>query len=381
MTRREIEGLESVTVLVIPHSTNNHGSRFDLSCSMDHFQRALNQLVAQNPLDQDLSYKVFTEILEGKLDASQIGAILALLAAHHSTSEELTGAARAMRDQVTRVGSAADDGSILLDTCGTGGAPKTFNVSTAAAIILAAVECPADSGVSRIRVAKHGNRSRTGRGSAEVLMTLGVNVDASVEQQSKCLDEAGVCFCFAVNHHPAIKHAMPTRRALPIPTIFNAIGPLTNPAGADHQLIGVYKDELVLPMAQTLLNLGVNRAMVAHSTDGLDELSTTAPTRIIHARNGSLAEEIIDATNLGLHRACVEDVRARDVQHSAEIIRSIVNNEPSAFTDMALLTVAGGLVVAGVCEDFASGLELGKKALSSGGAQETLDALIALSNQ
>lgn len=348
---------------------------------MDHFQHALNELLAQNPLNQDLSYGVFTEILEGKLDASQIGAILALLATHHSTSDELTGAARAMRDQVTQVESSSSDGSILLDTCGTGGAPKTFNVSTAAAIVLAAVETPSDSAISRIRVAKHGNRSRTGRGSAEVLLALGVNVDASVEQQSRCLDEAGVCFCFAVNHHPAIKHAMPTRRALPIPTIFNAIGPLTNPAGADHQLIGVYKEELLHPMAQSLLDLGVTRAMVVHSTDGLDELSITAPTRVVHARNGSIDEERIDATDYGLHRAPIDEVRARDVEHSAEIIRSIVKNEASAFADMTLLTVAGGLVVAGVSEDFAHGLELGKRALSSGGARETLDALVSLSNK
>ncbi|MBO6512843.1 MAG: anthranilate phosphoribosyltransferase [Phycisphaerales bacterium] len=348
---------------------------------MDHFQQALGTLLDHKSLDQDLSYGVFREILEGSLDGSQIGAILALLATHHSTSDELTGAARAMRDDVTKVHASSDDDSVLLDTCGTGGAPKTFNVSTAAAIILAAVQCPPSSGIARIRVAKHGNRSRTGRGSAEVLIALGVNVDASVDQQSKCLDEAGVCFCFAVNHHPAIKHAMPTRRALPIPTIFNAIGPLTNPAGADHQLIGVYKNELVEPMTQTLLNLGVKRAMVVHSTDGLDELSTTAPTRIMHAHNGTLSEETIDATQLGLQRVSQEEVRARDEHHSAEIIRSIVSNEPSAFADMALLTVAGGLVVAGACEDFASGLSLGKEALANGRAQETLDALVTLSNQ
>lgn len=347
---------------------------------MDHFPHAMATLLTHEPLDRATSHGLFTDMLEGRLDASQTGAILALLAMHDLTDDELTGAAQAMREQVTRVEYTRHPGSVLLDTCGTGGAPKTFNVSTAAAIILAGVTPPSSCGVERLQVAKHGNRSRTGRGSAEVLIALGVNVDASVECQSKCLDEAGVCFCFAVNHHPAIKHAMPTRKSLGVPTIFNAIGPLTNPAGADYQLIGVYKDELVVPMAQTLLNLGTKRAMVVHSTDGLDELSTTAPTRIVHASNGQLAEETIDATDLGLQRVTIEQVRANDVEHSAQIIQSIVDNEKSAFADMALLTVAGGLIVAGVCDGFGEGLELGHEAISSGKAKSALDALVAISN-
>jgi len=347
---------------------------------MDHFQRTMSHLLAHETLNRATSHGLFSDILEGKLDGSQIGAVLALLAMHDSTSDELTGAAQAMREQVTRVEYPRHPGSVLIDTCGTGGAPKTFNVSTAAAIILAGVTPPSSCGVQRLQVAKHGNRSRTGRGSAEVLIALGVNVDASVETQAECLDEAGVCFCFAVNHHPAIKHAMPTRRALGVPTIFNAIGPLTNPAGADYQHIGVYKDELVVPMAQTLLNLGIKRAMVVHSTDGLDELSTTAPTRVVHAVDGRLAEEIVDATKFGLERVTVDQVRANDVEHSAQIIQSILDNKESAFADMALLTVAGGLVVAGACDGFGEGLELGREALSSGKARSALDALVTISN-
>jgi anthranilate phosphoribosyltransferase len=347
---------------------------------MEHFQHAMNQLLDKHTLDRETSKGVFTEILEGKLNDSQIGAVLTGLAMHHPTSDELTGAAEAMREQVTRVDYTRQPGSVLVDTCGTGGAPKTFNVSTAAAIILAGVQPPAQCGVSRIQVAKHGNRSRTGRGSAEVLIALGVNVDAPVEIQSKCLDDAGVCFCFAVNHHPAIKHAMPTRKSLGFPTIFNAIGPLTNPASADCQLIGVYKDELVQPMAQTLLNLGTKRSMVVHSTDGLDELSTTASCKIMHAHDGKLTEELIDATKLGFNPALIEEVRAQDVEHSAQIIRSIVSNEKSAFADMALLTVAGGLIVSGVCSSFEEGIELGRNAIDSGSAQNALDSLIAISN-
>ncbi len=348
---------------------------------MEHFQHAMNQLLDAQTLDRDTSRGVFTDILEGKLNDSQIGAVLTGLAMHHPTSDELTGAAQAMREQVTRVDYAREPGSVLVDTCGTGGAPKTFNVSTAAAIVLAGVTPHTQSPITRIQVAKHGNRSRTGRGSAEVLIALGVNVDASVETQSKCLSEAGVCFCFAVNHHPAIKHAMPTRRSLAFPTLFNAIGPLTNPAGADCQLIGVYKDELVEPMAQALLNLGTKRSMVVHSTDGLDELSTTAPCRVIHAADGQLREEIIDATQLGLSNASIDDVRANDVEHSAQIVRSIVDNEQSLFAEMTLLTVAGGLIVAGVCDEFSQGIELGRASLASGNARKALESLVSISNQ
>jgi len=348
---------------------------------MDHFQHAMSQLLDGQPLDQSTSHGVFTDILEGRLNDAQIGAVLALLATHDATAAELTGAARGMRQQVTPVGYPLSPRSVLIDTCGTGGAPKTFNVSTAAAIILAGVTPPDACGIERVQVAKHGNRSRTGRGSAEVLMALGVQVDASVETQAKCLDLAGVCFCFAVNHHPAIKHAMPARKSLGVPTIFNAIGPLTNPAGAGHQLIGVYKDELVLPMAQTLLNLGTTRAMVVHSTDGLDELSITAPSRVVHVADGQLREEMVDAVELGIERVSIDTVRADDVEHSAQILRSIVDNEPSAFAEMALLTVAGGLVVAGAADGFGEGIELGRAAIASGSARAALDALVSISNQ
>ena len=347
---------------------------------MDHFARTMKTLLSHQSLEQCAAYGLFTELFEGKLNDSQIGGALSLLAMHHPTSEELTGAARAMRERVTPVDYRRAKGSILIDTCGTGGAPKTFNVSTIAAMILAGVQTPSGTSIERIQVAKHGNRSRTGRGSAEVLMQLGVNVDANTEVQARCLDEAGLCFCFAVNHHPAIKHAMPTRHSLGFPTIFNAIGPLTNPAGADCQLIGVYKDELVEPMAQTLVNLGTKRAMVVHSSDGLDELSTTAPTRAVLVSNGTLSEKTIDATDFGLERASIEQLRARDVEHSAVIAESILNNQPSAYLDMALLTVAGGLVAGGVCEGFGAGIELGREALSSGRARDALDALITLSN-
>jgi len=341
--------------------------------------QSLSQLLSQEPLNEPQSNELFLALLKGELDDPQIGGLLSLIQTMPPNASTLTGAARAMRSHVESVNYELDPGTSLIDTCGTGGAPKTFNVSTAAAIIAASVEPAADSEVSRIVVAKHGNRSRTGRGSAEVLMTLGVNVDASTEIQAQCLKEAGVCFCFAIHHHPAMKHAMGPRRSLGFPTIFNALGPLTNPAGADRQLIGVYDNALVEPMAQTLANLGVKRAMVVHALDGLDELTTTAPTRVLHVLGTSLHEETIDAAHFGLERSTLQDLQATCVEHSAQIIRDVVDGKLSPFADMAILTTAGALIVAGVCNSFETGILLARETIQTGKAKTTLDQLIEVS--
>lgn len=336
-------------------------------------------LVAGRPLDEATSERVFLSLLRGDLDEAQIGGLLALIQTLPPDAGTLTGAARAMRAHVQRVPYQLRPGEALLDTCGTGGAPKSFNVSTAAAIVGASVVPPDESPVSRVVVAKHGNRSRTGRGSAEVLQALGVHVDATPERQARCLDEAGVCFCFAIHHHPAMKHAVGPRRSLGIPTIFNALGPLTNPAGADRQLIGVYDNALVEPIARTLAKLGAARAMVVHSADGLDELSTTAPTRIVHVRDGSLHEETIDATDLGLPRATLGQLQAESVEHSAQIIRDIFTGEQSPYRDMVVLSAGAAIVVGGVCDRLETGIELAAHAIDSGASKATLDRLIGVS--
>lgn len=340
----------------------------------------LRSLIAGEPLDEQTSERVFLALLNGQLDDAQIGALLGLIQRIPPNAPTLTGAARAMRAHVQRVPYTPKADESLLDTCGTGGAPKSFNVSTAAAIVAAAVTPPADSGVSRIVVAKHGNRSRTGRGSAEVLATLGVQVDATPEQQARCLEHAGACFCFAIHHHPAMKHAMGPRRSLGVPTIFNALGPLTNPAGADRQLIGVYDNALVEPMAKTLANLGATRAMVVHSLDGLDELTTTAPTRIMHVRNDETHEETIDATDLGFSRVTLQQLQASSVEHSAQIIRDIFSGNPSPYRDIVVLSAGAALVVAGVCDDLATGISLAQEAIDRGDTQTTLDRLIEVSH-
>ncbi|MCA9287057.1 MAG: anthranilate phosphoribosyltransferase, partial [Phycisphaerales bacterium] len=242
------------------------------------------------PLSEPDAEFLFDSMFGGQLDQAQIAGVLALMAARGPTPDEVVGAARAMRRHVTPIPARHPES--IIDTCGTGGAPKTFNVSTAAAIVAAGAGA---------RVAKHGNRSRTGRGSAEVLAALGVNVDASPEVQARCLDEAGVCFCFAIHHHPATRHATPVRKALKFPTIFNVLGPLTNPARASRQVIGVYDEGLVPLMAQALARLGCVRAMVAHSRDGLDEVSITAPTLVATVADGRLSMDELDPRPLVPH--------------------------------------------------------------------------------
>ena len=366
------DGQSKVLFLVLRSDMPENADPLDLTS-------VFRSLLASQALDETTSERVFLSLLSGELDEAQIGALLTLIQSLEPNAQTLTGAARAMRAHVERVPYTLQTGEALLDTCGTGGAPKSFNVSTAAAIVAASVTPCSDSPVRRVVVAKHGNRSRTGRGSAEVLQTLGVHVDASPEQQARCLQESGVCFCFAIHHHPAMKHAMGPRRSLGFPTIFNALGPLTNPAGADRQLIGVYDNALVEPMARTLANLGATRAMIVHSTDGLDELSTTAPTRIMHVRDGTLHEEMIDAVDLGLPRATLDQLQASSVEHSAEIIRDIFAGTPSPYSDMVTLSAGAAIVVAGVCDDLSSGIELAREAIVSGKTKATLDRLIEVS--
>lgn len=376
-----MQGLKEIGCSPLDHTNHATLDPMDAAQSQQIIQSALKSLLKRTSMDAKTSEQVFLALLNGYLDDAQIGSLLTLIQTLPPSADTITGAARAMRSHVQRVEYTPKPREVLIDTCGTGGAPKSFNVSTAAAIIAAGARLPDDSPVSRVVVAKHGNRSRTGRGSAEVLMTLGVKVDASNEIQSRCLDRVGVCFCFAIHHHPAMKYAMGPRKALGFPTIFNALGPLTNPAGADHQLIGVYDNALVEPIAQTLINLGATRAMVVHAFDGLDELTTTAPTRIMHVSDGQVRDEQLDAIDLGLPRASLADLQATSVEHSAQIIRDILDGQSSPFADMVVLTVAGALLVAGACEDFASGIDLARRTIESGDAKRTLDQLIQVSHE
>jgi anthranilate phosphoribosyltransferase len=331
---------------------------------------ALAILLRGEPLDASTARGAFRSIMSGSAHEAEIAALLALLATRLPTVEELVGAAGAMRERVDPVPTALP-GERLLDTAGTGGAPKTFNVSTAAAIVAAAAGA---------KVAKHGNRSRTGRGSAEVLTALGVNVDASRVIQARCLDELGICFCFAIHHHPAAKHAMPVRKALAFPTIFNLLGPLTNPAGARRQLMGVYDRRFVRPIAEALAKLGAVRALVVHSEDGLDELSLGARTLVADVEQGAVREYFVDPRRLGLLQASSESLAARDLDHAAHLVRGVLSGEVRGpHREMTLLSAAAALVAGGVAGDLEEGIALAGAAIESGQSRRTLERLAELS--
>ncbi len=331
----------------------------------------LRILLSRGDLTADETRAAFSAMMSGEVSHAEMGALLGMLALRVPTPEELLGAAQVMREHVARV-PAASDPETLVDTCGTGGAPKTFNVSTAAAIVAAACG---------VKVAKHGNRSRTGRGSAEVLKALGVNVDADLETEARCIDQAGLCFCFAIHHHPATKHVMPVRLALGVPTIFNLLGPLTNPAGAKRQVLGVYDQRFLEPMALALRALGTTRAMVVHSQDGLDELSISAPTEIVHVVQGELHVEKITPEDVGLARSPIEQVMAKDLTHATQLVRDILSRkEQGAPRDMTLLNAAAALRVAEKAADWRQAIDLARGALDSGQAEAKLEALITTSN-
>lgn len=328
-------------------------------------------LLGGGTLSAEESAAAFEEMMMGRVHHGEIGAFLSLLATRTPDHEEILGAAQVMRHHVETITTSIDSREIV-DTAGTGGAPKTFNVSTAASIVAAAAGA---------RVAKHGNRSRTGRGSAEVLQALGVNVDAGRERQERCLEEVGICFCFAIHHHPATRHVMPVRLALGFPTIFNLLGPLTNPAGAGRQILGVYEDRFVEPVARALVALDTHRSIVLHSLDGLDECSISAPTRFVHIEHGRMREEMVDPAALGLDIAPREDVEASDLPHAVSMIQDILSSRDTGpARDMVLLNAAATLLVSGHAPSMEEGLALSREMIDSGAARNVLEQLAACSS-
>ncbi len=351
---------------------------FSAMPDQDFVQIVLQTLVSGGSLDASTADDLFERLLSGGLDDAQIGAVLSIIATRRTTPAELLGAARVMRRHVTPVPIEPGPGESLIDTCGTGGAAKTFNISTMAALVAAAAEPAKDSGVTRVLVAKHGNRSRTGRGSAEVLAQLGVHVDAGPDVQAACLREVGVCFCFAIHHHPAMRHAAGPRRSLGFPTIFNLLGPLTNPAGAKRQMIGVYRPEKVGVVAQALQALG-STGVVLHSRDGMDEVSTDAPTDAAWVSATGLRVESIDPKRFGVRGAPPAALAARDVSHAAELARGAIDGSSPAHSDAVALNAGLALVVAGAAGSIADGLERARAAIKSGAAVEKLEALAKVS--
>ncbi len=332
---------------------------------------ALRHLAAGASLSYEDTVTAFTSMMRGRAHPAEMGALLALLATRVPTAEELAGAASVMRLHCDPVPTSLPREAIL-DTAGTGGAPKTFNVGTASAIVAAA--CGA-------RVAKAGNKSRTGRGSAEVLEALGVNINATRDVQRTCLEQVGVCFCYAVQHHPAAKHAMPVRKILGFPTIFNLLGPLTNPAGAGRQLMGVYGRQFVEPVANAMIRLGTRRALVIHSLDGLDEISTGSDTIMVSVRDGQLERGLFHPEDVGVSRSNPLASVPASAAESAEWIGELLDGSMHGTArDMLVVNSAAALVAADHARDMRHGVDLAREAISSGAAAATLDRLVAVSN-
>jgi anthranilate phosphoribosyltransferase len=327
----------------------------------------LLKLCRREDLTRDEAAEAFERIMSGQASDAEIGGLLVGLAAKGSTVEELVGAASIMRRHVIPVDTDGID--VVLDTCGTGGDVKgTFNVSTAAALIA--------SGAG-VKVVKHGNRSASSKsGSADVLEQLGVRIDLAPRQMRPCLDTAGLCFAFARSHHPAMKHVAPARTALGIPTIFNLLGPLTNPGRARHQLLGVFSPELTDRLATVLRELGSEHAWVVHAEDGLDELSTLGPTRVSELRDRHVRTWTLDPRSLGIDYARLSDLQVDAAEASAGMIRGILEGKKGPPRDIAALNAAGALVVAGATPDLPTAYARAVHAIDSGRARHALEQLV-----
>jgi anthranilate phosphoribosyltransferase len=335
------------------------------------FRDVLLKLCRTQDLSREEAHDAFAFVMSGEASDSQIAGLLVGLAAKGSTVDELVGAASVMREKAVRL-ACNDDGEVILDTCGTGGDIKgTFNISTAAAIITAA---------AGVRVVKHGNRSASSKaGSADVLEKLGVHLELTPDQLRKCVGSANICFAFARVHHPIMKNVAHVRTSLGIPTIFNMLAPLMNPARARHQLLGVFSPELTERLALVLRELDSRRAWVVHAEDGLDELSTMSPTRISELKDGQVKTWQLDSRSLGLSTPALTDLQVSTVDQAAHAIHRIVDGEKGPMRDIAALNAAGALVISEKCPDLKSGLALAMQAIDSGAARRTLDALVAAS--
>ncbi|HDZ20166.1 hypothetical protein LCGC14_0017230 [marine sediment metagenome] len=343
----------------------------------DAFNALLKHVIDGNDLTREQTHDLFGRLMDGQLGEPQIAGLLVALAAKGESVDEITGAAMAMRDHMVRIDTGGAD---VVDTCGTGGTGlRTFNISTAAALVCAGAGA---------KVAKHGNRTTTrASGSADVLAALGVNLDAAPEAVARCLAEANVCFCFAVRCHPAMKYAAGVRKALAVRTIFNVLGPLTNPAGAKRQVMGVFDAELTETIAHVHASLGSQRAMILHAEDGLDEVSITSPTKISELKDGKVVTRVVQPEDFGLRRAAIDDLLVESPEESAAIIGGILAGkgdtgagDQAAARNIVLLNAAAALTVADKADTIAAAIPLAAGAIDSGAAQAALDKLVEISN-
>ena len=332
----------------------------------DVVSRAIDAVCAGDHLTADHASAVLAEIMEGRADPVQTGAFLIALRAKGETVPELVGLARTMRSLASPVPTARED---LVDTCGTGGGPSTFNVSTTAALVAAGAGCA---------VAKHGNRSNTSKcGSADVLEALGVNVEIDPAQVGRCIDEVGFGFMFAPKHHAAMAHVVPARKALGVRTIFNFLGPLTNPAGANRQLLGVADRHYQETIAEALVGLGSIRALVVSAEDGLDELSLATRTRVIEVADGRTSEWFVEPGQFGLAPAGLDAVAGGTPAENAATIRRVLAGEAGPERDLTLLNAAAAIYVGGLAPDLEQGAIEAAEAIDSGAAGNVLERLVA----
>lgn len=329
----------------------------------------IDKLGRREDLTMEESAGAMEIVMRGQAAPAQLGGFLVALAMKGERAPELVGFARTMRAHAVRLPTTHVD---TIDTCGTGGdGSQSFNVSTAAAIVLAACD---------VRVAKHGNRAVSSRcGSADVLEALGVQVSASPSVAARCLDEVGLAFLFAPTFHPATRHAAQTRKQLGVRTAFNLLGPLTNPAAPRYQIVGVPRSELTELLARALLALGAARAWVVHGADGLDEISTTGHTKISQCADGTVRTFYVHPADFGMTKAPVSALQGGDAATNAETLRALLRGEPGPVRDVVLLNAGAALFVAGRAESVRAGIELAAPAVDTGRAAYVLERLVAIS--
>jgi anthranilate phosphoribosyltransferase len=335
----------------------------------DDFKALIGKVATGASLTRDEAANAFERMMSGEATPSQIGALLMALRVRGETVDEITGAVAAMRGKMLRVEAPAD----AVDVVGTGGdASGSFNISTCAALIAAGAGVP---------IAKHGNRALSSRcGAADVLMALGVRIDLTPVQVSRCIAEAGIGFMFAPAHHPAMKHVGPTRVELGTRTIFNLLGPLSNPAGVKRQMVGVFSPAWIEPIAQVLKNLGSESVWVVHGSDGLDEITTTGPTSVAALENGKIRVFEVTPEEVGLAKAKPEALRGGDAQTNAAALLDVLKGNAGAYRDIAIINAGAALVVAGRAATLKDAVALATQAVDSGEAKTRLDRLIAVSN-
>jgi anthranilate phosphoribosyltransferase len=335
----------------------------------DDFKVLIAKVATGASLTREESATAFDRMMSGEATPSQMGGLLMALRVRGETVEEITGAVTTMRAKMLRVKAPPD----AVDVVGTGGdASGSFNISTCAAFVVAGASVP---------VAKHGNRALSSKsGAADVLGALGVKIELAPDAVGRCIAKAGIGFMFAPAHHPAMKNVGPTRVELGTRTIFNLLGPLSNPAGVKHQMIGVFSKHWIEPMAQVLMNLGSKSIWVVHGSDGLDEITTSGPTSVVALENNRLRSFEISPEDVGLKRVKPDALKGGDADSNAKTLLDVLNGKPSAFRDITLFNAAAALVVAGRAKDLKDGVALAAKSVDSGEAKRRLDRLIAVSN-